>query len=154
MYTREEAKLLRKKFWTLFGKRCKIVPELAYRKKKWILYDTKIAGLDLKFDVDRNAATVMIEVNHKNEDKRLNIFEKLGKYKVILEEGFEEGLQWELCVSRKSGEEVSRIFVSQEGFDIHRQNQWPDIYNFFIDNMLKLEANFMEIRDLLKEELE
>jgi hypothetical protein len=37
MYTQEEAKQLRKKFWTLFGDRCKIVPELKGRKKKWIL---------------------------------------------------------------------------------------------------------------------
>ncbi len=153
MYTREEAKQLRKKFWTLFGQRCEIVPELAYRKKKWILYDTKISGLDLKFDVDRNKALVMIEVNHKNEDRRLEIFELLQSYKVILEDGFENGLQWDFFVEREKGEEVCRVFVAKDGLDIHRQNQWPEIYNFFIDNMLILERNFMEIRDVMKEQL-
>ena len=54
---------------------------------------------------------------------------------------------------REQGEEVCRIFVVQEGFDIHRQEQWPDIYNFFIDNMWILERNFLEIRDVLQEEL-
>lgn len=151
MYSREEAKILRKNFWTMFGKRCEVVPELAHRKKKWILYDTKINGIDLKFDADRNEAIVMIEVNHRNENKRLEIFEELEKFKVILEDGFENGLTWELCFDRESGEEVSRIFTAKQGFDIHRQNQWPDIYNFFIENMLVLERNFLEIQELLKE---
>lgn len=153
MYNREEAKQLRKNFWITFGRRCEVHPVLMHRKKKWMLYDTRIAGIDLKFEIDRFEAWVMIEVNAKAEDRRLLIFETLAKYKVLLEDGFENGLEWELCYTRESGEEVCRIYVMQNGFDIHRQNQWPDIYNFFIDNMLVLERNFLEIRDLLEEEL-
>jgi len=153
MYTHEEAKQLRKDFWTLFGKRCKAVPELRDRKKKWVLYDTKITGLDLKFEVDRQSAKVMIELNHRNENKRLDLFERLQQYKSILEDGFENGLIWEFLYERESGEEVCRIYTEQRGLDIHRQNQWPDIFNFLIDNMLKLESNFMDIRDILKEEI-
>lgn len=153
MYSKEEAKQLRKKFWTLFGERCKVVPELKGKKKKWVLYDTKISGLDLKFDVDRDTVRVMIEVNHRNENRRLEIYEKLEKYRLILEEGFAGGLQWDFLFTRESGAEVCCIFIEGTGFDIHRQNQWPDIYNFMIENMLKLESNFMDIRDLLKEEL-
>ena len=153
MYTQEEAKQLRKQFWILFGKRCTIVPQLHGRNKKWVLYDTKITGLDLKFEVDRQSAKVMIEVNHRSENKRLDIFEKLQKYKPILEEGFDDGLEWDFLYVRESGEEVCRVYIKQTGFDIYRQNQWPDIYNFLIENMLKLENNFMDIRDVLKEEL-
>ena len=143
---------MRKDFWTLFGKRCAIVPELMGKKKKWLLYDTKISGLDLKFEVDRDAAIVMIELNHRNEDKRLELYEKLQNYKAILEDGFAGGLLWDFVYVRENGEEVCRIYCEQKGFDIHRQNQWPYIFNFLIDNMLKLETNFMEIRDILKEE--
>ncbi|HKJ42237.1 MAG TPA: DUF4268 domain-containing protein [Sunxiuqinia sp.] len=153
MYTKEEAKQLREKFWSLFGKRCELVPDLRDKKKKWVLYDTKIPGLDLKFEVDREAARVMIEVNHRSENRRLEIYEKLEKYKPILEEGFPDGLQWDFLYTRESGAEVCRIFIERKGFDIHRQNQWPDIYNFMIDNMLKLECNLMDVRDSLKEEL-
>ncbi len=153
MYNREEAKQLRKQFWAQFGKRCEIIPELLHRKKKWMLYNTKIGGLDLKFEIDRFDAWVMIEVNAKNEDRRLRIFELLEQYKLILEDGFPDGLEWELCFTRESGEEVARVYVMNREYDIHRQNQWPDIYNFFIDNMLRLEQNFLEIRDLLQEQL-
>lgn len=152
MYTQEEAKRLRKQFWILFGKRCKAVPELQERKKKWMLYDTKITGLDLKFEVNRTSASVMIELNHRNENKRLDLFEKLQKYRPIIEDGFTDGLKWDFLYVRDSGEEICRIYTELEGVDIHRQKQWPDIFNFFIENMLQLENNFLDIRDALKEE--
>lgn len=154
MYTQEEAKQLRQQFWDTFGRRCEIVPELRHRKKKWILYDTKISGIDLKFEVGRNEALVMIEINSPTENRRLHIYELLEKYKLLLEDGFENGLIWDFCVVRESGQEVCRIYEKMPQADIHKQNQWPDIYNFLIANMLKLEANFMEIRDVLQEELD
>ncbi len=153
MYSQEEAKQLRKKFWTLFDQRCELVPELKGKKKKWLLYDTKVRGIDLKFDAGRKAASVILEVNARSENKRLEIYEVLEKYKVMLEDGFPEGLIWDYCFIRESGEEVCRVYLSKEGLDIHRQNQWPDIYNFFIENMLILENNFLGIRDILKDML-
>lgn len=153
MYTQEEAKQIRQLFWDTFARRCEIVPELRYRKKKWILYDTKISGIDLKFDAGREDALVMIEINSRAEARRLFIFETLEKYRILLEEGFENGLIWDFCVVRESGQEVCRIYEKMINIDIHKQKQWPDIFNFMIDNMLKLETNFMEIRDVLQEEL-
>ena len=153
MYSQEEAKRLRKQFWTLFNQRCELVPELKGRKKKWMLYDTKVRGIDLKFEAGRKAASVILEVNVRSENKRLEIYEVLEKYKVILEDGFPEGLIWDYCFVRESGAKVCRVYLSKEGLDIHRQNQWPDIYNFFIENMLILENNFLGIRDILKDTL-
>lgn len=153
MYTQEEAKYIRQQFWDTFGRRCEIVPELRYRKKKWVLYDTKISGIDLKFDAGREDALVMIEINSRTEERRLHIFETLERYKILLEDGFEDGLIWDFCVVRESGQEVCRIYEKLNHVDIHKQKQWPDIFNFLIDNMLKLETNFMEIRDVLQEEL-
>ncbi len=153
MYSKDEAKLLRKEFWIVFARRCEIVPELRYRKKKWVLYDTGLSGIDLKFEVTRQEAMVMIEINIKEEGRRLEAFETLQKYRLLLEDGFEEPLIWDFCVIRESGQEVCRIYKSFPNVDFHRQNQWPDIFNFFIDNMLILENNFMEIKDALEAEL-
>ncbi|MFV0366475.1 MAG: DUF4268 domain-containing protein [Mangrovibacterium sp.] len=153
MYTREEEKKLRRNFWIKFAQRSELVPEIMHRKKKWILYDTSVSGVDLKFHLGRDCVMVMMELNHKNEDRRLAAFELLSSYKVIVEEGFDEGLIWELCYERESGEQVSRIYVENREFDFHRQYQWEDIFNFYVDHMLKLERNFFEIQDILKENL-
>lgn len=153
MYSKEEAKLLRKEFWVVFAQRCEIVPELRYKKKKWILYDTGLSGIDLKFDVSRSEALVMLEINNRHESRRLEIFETLQNYRLLLEEGFVEPLTWDFCFTRESGQEVCRIYKSLPNVDFHRRNQWPDIFNFLIDNMLILENNFLEIRDALEAEL-
>ncbi len=153
MYSKDEAKLLRKEFWVVFARRCEIVPELQFRNKKWILYDTGLSGIDLKFEVSRTEALVMIEVNSRKENRRLEIFEGLQKYRNLLEGGFSEPLTWDFCYTRESGEEVCRIYKSLPNVDFHRQNQWPGIFNFFIDNMLILENNFLEIKDVLEAEL-
>jgi hypothetical protein len=153
MYSKDEAKLLRKEFWIVFARRCEIVPELRHKKKKWVLYDTGLSGIDLKFDVTRTEALVMIEVNSRQESRRLEIFETLQKYQKFLEEGFAEPLEWDICFVRESGQEVCRIYTALSNVDFHRQNQWPDIFNFMIDNMLLLENNLMEIKDVLEAEL-
>ena len=153
MYSKDEAKLLRKEFWIVFARRCEIVQELRHKKKKWVLYDTGLSGIDLKFEVSRTEAMVMIEINSRLESRRLEIFETLQKYRKFLEEGFAQPLEWDICFVRESGQEVCRIFTSLPNVDFHRQNQWPDIFNFMIDNMLLLENNLMEIKDVLDAEL-
>ena len=153
MYSKDEAKLLRKEFWIVFARRCEIVPELRHKKKKWMLHDTGLSGIDLKFDVNRTEALVMIEVNSRLESRRLEIFETLQKYRKFLGEGYTEPLEWDICFVRESGQEVCRIFTALPNVDFHRQNQWPDIFNFMIDNMILLENNLMEIKDVLEAEL-
>ena len=97
---------------------------------------------------------VMIELSDKNEQKRLQAFEILERYKVIVEDGFENGLIWEYYYQREDcGQEVCRIYAILDNVDLHRKKQWPDIYNFFIENMIKIEENFLSIKDVISEEL-
>ena len=154
MYSIEEAKKLRIRFWKQFGKGCEFHPLLRNKRKKWVLHRTKIKGVALRFEVDRESAKVILELSHRNEDKRLKAFEILERYKAVVEDNFKNGLIWEFYHQREdSGQEVCRIYTLLENVDLHRQNQWPDIFNFFIEKMLLLENNFLSVRDILKEEL-
>lgn len=154
MYSIDEKKKLTTDFWQLFKKRCAVHPDLKLKKKKWILHRTKIKGVALRFDVGRKDAKVILELQNNSEKLRLKAFEILERYKFVVEEGFENGLTWEFYFERPdSGKEVCRIYTTLENVDIHRQNQWPDIYNFFIDNMMRLEENFLLVRDVLEAEL-
>lgn len=154
MYSKDEIKKLRLSFWELFGKRCEVHPQLMYRKRKWMLHRTKIKGIALRFEVSRTDAKVVLELGNRSENTRLKAYEFLEQYKVLMEDGFEKGLTWEFFHEREdSGKEICRIYTRLEGVDFHRQNQWPDIFNFYIENMLKLESNFLSIRDVLQEHL-
>ncbi|NQU53980.1 MAG: DUF4268 domain-containing protein [Bacteroidetes bacterium] len=154
MYSKEEKKKLMIDFWELFKRRCAVHPDLQFKKKRFILHRTKIKGVALRFDIGRKDALVILELHNRSERLRLKAFEVLERYKVIIEEGFENGLTWEFYYQRTDSEqEVCRIYTTLENVDLHRQNQWPDIYNFFIENMMKLEENFLLVRDVLEVEL-
>ena len=66
MYSKDELKNLKLEFWESFAAYCEVQPYLRDRKKIWTLYDTKVKGVELKFDVSRNGAYVILEVNHRN----------------------------------------------------------------------------------------
>lgn len=154
MYSKDELHQLRVSFWEKFGQRCELHPELRYRKKKWILHRTKIKDAALRFDISRIDAQVMLELGNRNENLRLKAYEFLERYKVVMEEGFDDGLTWDFYHEREDSDKaVCRICTKLDGVDFHRQNDWPRIFDFYIENMLKLEDNFLQLRDLLQEEL-
>lgn len=150
MYSRDEMKSLKTDFWEGFALYCEVQPYL-YAHKKWLLYDTKIKGVELKFDVFRYGASVMIEVNHKSEEQRLAMYEKLTWYKESIEKEFEEPLLWNISCLRDSGQQVSRVILSREGLDFHKRTSWGDYYAFMAQNMFRLETNFLAIVEFIRE---
>lgn len=154
MYSKEEIKELYRSFWQNFKSYCETQALLNFKKKRWILNETQIRGLALRFEVDRQNARVILELQNKSEDRRLQIYELLERYKVVMEEGFKNGLVWEFYHQREDNkQEVCRIYTQLENVDWHCQNQWQEIYDFFIVNMLKMEVNYLEVKDVLKAEL-
>jgi hypothetical protein len=150
MFSKEEAKKLREEFWDQFnrmssGKRA--------RKKlpgNWMLDQTGIKALNLRFHVDREVAQVGIDLETRNMDKRIELFEKLESLKKLLEEAMESPLLWELEYIRENGKSVSRIYLQMEGVDIYKQDTWSEAHKFMFANMMKLETFFLEYRDILK----
>ncbi len=154
MYSKEEIKELNLKFWQNFKNYSETQAILDFKKKRWTLNQTQISGVALRFDIDRKNAKVILELQNKNEDRRLQIFEILERYKVVMEEGFENGLIWEFYHKREdNGQEVCRIYTELNHVDWHRQNQWTAIFDFFIKNMLQMEENFLMVKEMVKEEL-
>lgn len=151
MYSRDELKNLKREFWESFAAFCEVQPYLRRRRKMWTLYNTKVKCVELKFDADRNGAYVILEVNHRNEVDRLEMFERLTWYKEILEKDFHDGLIWDICFIRENSEQVARIYVAKEGIDIHRREHWGEFFTFMARHMYLLERNFMGIAEYLRE---
>lgn len=151
MYSKDELKNLKLEFWESFAAYCDVQPYLRGRKKIWTLYDTKVKGVELKFDATRTEASVILEVNHRQEDPRLEMFERLTWYKDTLETDFPEGLIWDICFVRDTGKEVARIYLSKIGIDYHRREHWGDFFAFMASQMYLLERNFMSIAEYLRE---
>ena len=88
MYTRDELKQLKKEFWEGFGTYCSEIPALKRRKSKFMLYNTKMKGVEMKFDATRDGAYVILEINLSDEQARLERYEQFEAYKSIMEKQF------------------------------------------------------------------
>ena len=151
MYSKDELKNLKLEFWESFAAFCEVQPYLRGRKKIWTLYDTKVKGVELKFDATREGAFVILEVIHRGEEARLEMFERLTWYKDTLETDFPEGLTWDICFVRDTGKQVARIYTSKSGIDFHRRQDWGEFFSFMASQMYLLERNFMSIAEYLRE---
>ena len=150
-YSKEELKSLKIEFWKSFAAYCEVQPYLRSRKKIWVLYNTKIKGVELKFDATRDGAYVILEVNHRSETERLDMFERLTWYKETIEQDFPEGLIWDICFVRETGNQVARIYIHKEGIDLHCREHWGDFFIFMASKMYLLERNLMSVAEYLRE---
>jgi hypothetical protein len=150
MYSKEEVKQLKKEFWEGFGVYCSQIPELKRRKSKFMLYNTKMKGVELKFDATRDGAFVILELNHSNSTLRLEKYEQFEQYKIIMEKQFPNGLIWDFAYIRDCGTEVCRIYTSKTGIDLHRRIQWMEFYQFMSAEMMKLEKSFIKVKAALE----
>ena len=150
MFSKEEAKSLREAFWSQF----KILSAKRRLKKKlpasWILNHTGIKALNLRFHVDRHVAQVGIDLETRNMEKRLELFEKLESVKKDPRESHAEPMIWEIEYMRENGKSVSRIYQQIEGVDIYNPDTWSTAHEFMYDKMMKLENFYREYRDFFK----
>lgn len=149
MYSREEIKQLHKDFWNGFDEFCAQLPRFKYRRKPWILYNTKIKGVELKFDATREGAYVIFELNHHNTAKRFAMMDLMKKYKVVFDEYFDNAI-WEDSFIKPCGTDVCRIYRRNPDLNIHKKEHWKDFYVYLSKNMSMLEKSFDQLRELLE----
>jgi hypothetical protein len=142
MFSKEESKQLRHDFWTFFGKRY---------HRKWTLYDTKIKDVNLKFSMEKPRALVSIDIEHEDEIFRHYYYDKLLSLKTIMQEDISPDLVFDKNYILESGKEICRVYVYKEPAKITKKTDWPEIYEFFHENMDKLETFFWEYADFIEE---
>jgi hypothetical protein len=140
MFSREESKKLRQDFWISFGK--------SY-PRKWILYDTKIKGLSLKFHFDLKKAVVSLDVEHPELERRIELWDLLVSLKSILTEQYLPDAIFEDSYLLDNGKEISRIYIKMNEVSIHNKNTWQPVMQFLKKNMTLFEGFFLDFRDIL-----
>jgi len=142
MYSREETQRLKREFWVSFAEKY---------PRKWLLYDTKIKDFSFKFYVDNKKAQVLIDIEHRSEDKRIQYFEKIESLKNILEDEFVKDLVFEKNYTLESGKIISRIWVEKLSVSVSNRNYWDEIFDFFNQQMSAFEMFFSEYRDYISD---
>ena len=150
MFSKEEAKQYREEFWEEFRRMSGSRRKQRKLPAEWILDRTGVKALNLRFHVDNRVAQVGIDLETRNMDKRLELYEKLESVKKVLEAAMGESMNWELDYLRENGKSVSRIYLQLEGINIYDRSTWPAAHDFMYRHMLKLEDFYREYRDFIK----
>jgi len=150
MYTKEEEKNLRIAFWEGFQKYAAPKRRKQGKPRKWMMQNTGIKAIDLKFYIDKKHASVGIDVVSKSLDRKVAIWNQLLGLKTLLNEIFDREVVWDDMFMLESGKEIIRIAVYLEQVNILDKTSWEKVYEFFFVNMMKLEEWFEEYKDILK----
>jgi len=143
MFSKAEAQIIKKEFWTAFAE--------AY-PRKWLLYDTKIKDVSFKFYVDNKKAQVFLDIEPKDEEKRKIYFEKVESLKNILHEEFLPEAVLERNFHLETGKVISRIWVEKTGgISLYNKATWNEIFDFFNESMDMFERFFYEYQDYIKD---
>lgn len=142
MYSKEETQRLKREFWVAFAENY---------PRKWVLYDTKIKDFSFKFYVDNKIAQVLIDIEHRSDEKRTIYFEKLESLKSILEDDFVKDLVFERNFVLENGKTISRIWVEKSGVSVSNRKYWDEIFDFFNDKMHNIEMFYLEYGDYIRD---
>ncbi|MGI6717691.1 MAG: DUF4268 domain-containing protein [Bacteroidales bacterium] len=145
MYTKEESKKIKMEFWSTFKEYSK-----KNKKKKWIMQDTGINKVNLKFEFDTEKARVGYDIYAYDVETRIYYYEKFESLKSILEEALQQPLIWDLEYPITPKKDMAKIYLEITNVNILDKKTWNTVIDFFFKKMTILENIFLEYYDFIK----
>lgn len=141
MFSKEESKKIRQEFWTSFGKEY---------PRKWLLYNTKIKDVTLKFTFTTKVAQVSIDIEPYDDIIKAYYYDKFFSLKNILTTEYLEDIIFDERYQLDNGKIISRLYIELQDVSIHNKNHWNNVMQFLSDRMAKLEGFFLEYKDYIE----
>jgi len=141
MFSREESKKLRQEFWTAFGQQS---------SRKWILYNTKIKEVNLKFHFDNKIASLGFIIDTEDEILKPYYFDKFLSLKALMLEEINNDLVFEEHYETDSGKIVAYIHLKIDQVSIHNKKTWPEVFDFFNTHMPRFENFFLDYKEVIE----
>ncbi|WP_234859130.1 DUF4268 domain-containing protein [Aquimarina aquimarini] len=141
MFSKSESKEIRQEFWTNFGKQF---------PHKWLLYNTKIKDVTLKFTFTTKKAQVSIDIEPYDALIQEYYYDKFISLKNIITSQYIQDIIFDDQYQLENGKIISRLYIELEDVSIHNKNTWKEVMLFLNDNMRKLESFFIEYKDFIE----
>lgn len=141
MFSKEDSKKIREEFWTNIGK--------SYAHK-WVLYNTGIKEVQLKFTFNNDFAQVSLDIYSPDELIQEYYFEKVYALRSILKDEYLPEIKIERNYLLPEGKEVSRFYVQLDSVNIHNKKHWQEVGEFLNKHMQPLENFFLEYKDYIE----
>jgi hypothetical protein len=148
VYSREQASLIRKEFWTTFGQYMRPVPSASGMKANWINYRTGVKHIYFRMDADKRSARISIELTHPDAEIRELFFEQFTEFRAMLHDYLGELWDWQPAVTDDTGKEISRIGIGISGVNVFRQEDWSRLISFFKPRIVALDEFWTDVYDV------
>ncbi len=142
MFSKSESKQIRQEFWTSFGKQY---------PRKWLLYNTKIKDVTLKFTFTTKKAQVSIDIEPNDKTIEAYYFDKFTSLKNIIISEYLEDIIFDDQYQLHNDKILSRLYVELTEVSIHNKNSWEKTMQFLNDKMSKLEEFFLEYKEYISQ---
>ncbi|WP_317168828.1 DUF4268 domain-containing protein [Parapedobacter sp. SGR-10] len=140
LYTKEEAKRLKEKFWTTFGQYMSVVPSADGEKVNWVNYKTGVKYLFFRMDADNKTARISIEIAHPDDGIRHLMYEQFLELRIVFESFSDAEWLWYEDHSDDYDKVTSRIVSQIEKVSIFNTGDWPDLISFFKSRIVELDG--------------
>ena len=151
MYNKEEAKKIRTEFWTGFGQYMNIHISARGPKQKWLNYRTGIRHLFFRWEATNKIARVSIDIQHRDPGIRELFFEQFEELKLLLESTTGTNWSWLPKYQNEVGLEIARIEVTQTGWNMFNQADWPAIWNWMEPIVIGLDEVWADALEIFKD---
>ncbi len=142
MFSKTESKIIRQEFWTSFGKEY---------PRKWLLYNTKIKDVTLKFTFTTKKAQVSIDIEPYDKIIRAYYYEKIVSLKKNLTSEYIPDIIFNEYYELDNGKTISRVYIELTDVSIHNKTCWKETMKFLNEKMSQLEIFFLEYKDYIRD---
>lgn len=134
MYSKEEAKTLRKDFWTSFGVYMKKYNKVYHQKIRWVNYNTKCKDIYFRLEATKKKAYFSVDLQHRDEGMRELFYEQFQELQLIIKDAFKYELTW-LKNYESSFGDSARIYTELENVNIFNKDDWSKTFQFLEQNI-------------------
>jgi len=153
MYTKEQEKALKFKFWGGLNEQLELEKGFHANKVNWMNFNTNIKPLYFRMEADEVGARLCIDLQFPDDGIRALYYEQFTEFETKLNQLFEGNTKWQTNFLHTNGKTISRISIELEEVSIRNEKDWPKMYAFLTTNFVKLEhfwAEFGEVFIQLK----
>ena len=147
MYSKQEASIIKKEFWTSFGQYMRPILNADGEAINWINYKTGVKNIFFRMDADRTDASIAIEFHHPDPEVRSEYYNRFLQLKPMLEETLGEEWYWETAATDEYGKIFSRIIKRLDNVSVFKKEDWPSIISFFKPRILSLDNFWSLVKD-------
>ncbi len=123
---------------------------LSNKKINWLNYQSNVKNILIRLDTNKQMASVIIDIQHKDEELRHLFYEQFIELKTVFSSICGDHWQWTKECKNEAGNNCCRITAIILNVNIIEKSSWPRIFNFYQENLINFDSFWNEFSDLFK----